>query len=50
MRDFITACNLEKTDHEKIKMFITSSKFSPKARSLAEEHDIKLIDGDILLK
>ena len=50
MRDFITACNLEKTEHEKIKMFITSSKFSPKARSLAEEHDIKLIDGDILLK
>lgn len=50
MRDFITACNLEKTEHEKIKMFITSSKFSPKARSLAEEHNIKLIDGDILLK
>ena len=50
MRDFITACNLEKTEHEKVKMFITSSKFSPKARSLAEEHNIKLIDGDILLK
>ena len=49
MRDFITACNLEKTEHEKVKMFITSSKFSPKARSLAEEHNIELIDGDILL-
>ena len=49
MRDFITACNIEKSEHEKVKMFITSSKFSPGAKELAENHNIKLIDGDILL-
>ena len=50
MRDFITACDIEKSEYEKVKMFIISSKFSPGAKELAENHNIKLIDGDILLK
>ena len=50
IRAFITACNIEKSEYEKVKMFITSNKFSPGATTLAKENQIELIDGDILLK
>ena len=49
MRDFITACNEEKSEFKKVKIFMSSSKFSPKARSLAQDHDIQIIDGDMLI-
>ena len=49
MRDFITACNEEKSEFKKVKIFMSSSKFSPKARSLAQDHDIQIINGDMLI-
>ena len=50
MRDFSTACDDEPSEYKKVKIFMTSSTFSPGARELAEKHNIKLIDGDDLLK
>jgi hypothetical protein len=49
MRDFKTACDLEETKNNKKFMFITSSRFSPGARELAEKFNIILIDGDDLI-
>jgi hypothetical protein len=49
IRDFKTACDLEKTDNNKKFMFITSSKFSTGAKELAEKFDIMLIDGNNLI-
>jgi len=49
MRDFKAGCDEEKTEYEKVLMFMSSSKFSPGAREYAESHNIKLIDGDDLL-
>ena len=49
MRDFITACNEEKSEFKKVKIFMSSGKFNPKARSLAQDHDIQIIDGDMLI-
>ncbi len=49
IRDFKTACDLEKTDNNKKFMFITSSKFSPGAKKLAEKFNIMLIDGNDLI-
>ena len=50
MRDFNTACDDEPSEYKKVKIFMTSSTFSPGAREKAEKHNIKLIDGDDLLK
>ena len=50
IRDFKTACDLEETKNNKKFMFITSSKFSPGAREIAEKFNIILIDGDDLIK
>ena len=50
MRDFKAGCDEEKTEYEKVLMFMSSSKFSPGAREYAEKFNIKLIDGDDLLK
>ena len=50
MRDFNTACDDEPSKYKKVKMFITSTRFGPEAKKLAEKHNIELIDGDDLLK
>ena len=50
MRDFKTACDEEQSEYKKVKIFMTSSTFSPGARELAEKYNIKLIDGDDLIK
>ena len=50
IRDFKTAVDEESSEYKKIKMFITSSEFSPGARELAEKFDIKLVDINALLK
>jgi len=50
MRDFKTACDMEESEYKKTYMFMASGKFSPGAREIAERFNIKLIDGDILLK
>lgn len=49
IRDFKTACDLEKTDNNKKFMFITSSKFSVGSKKLAEKFNIMLIDGNDLI-
>jgi hypothetical protein len=49
MRDFKTACDLEETKNNKKFMFITSSRFSPGAKEIAEKFNIVLIDGDDLI-
>ena len=49
IRDFKTACDMEKTNNIKKFMFITSSKFSPGAKELAEQFNIMLIDGNDLI-
>ena len=49
IRDFKTACDLEETKNNKKFMFITSSRFSPGAREIAEKFNIVLIDGDDLI-
>jgi restriction endonuclease Mrr len=49
MRDFKAGCDDEKTEYEKVLMFMSSSNFSPGAREYAENHNIKLIDGNDLL-
>ena len=49
IRDFKTACDLEETGNNKKFMFITSSKFSPGAKELAEKFNIMLIDGNDLI-
>ncbi len=50
MRAFKTACDEEHSDYKKVKMFITSSRFSPSAKELANKHNIIMIDGDDLIK
>ena len=50
MRDFKTACDMEESEYKKTYMFMASGKFSPGARGIAERFNIKLIDGDDLIK
>ena len=50
MRDFKTACDMEESKYKKTYMFMASGKFSPGAREIAEKFNIKLIDGDDLLR
>ena len=50
MRDFKTACDMEESEYKKTYMFMVSGKFSPGARGIAEKFNIKLIDGDDLIK
>ena len=50
MRAFKTACDEEHSEYKKVKMFITSSRFSPGAKELAHKHDIIMIDGDDLIQ
>jgi len=50
IRDFKTACDMEESEYKKIYMFIASNKFSPGARKIAERFNIKLIEGDDLIK
>jgi len=50
MRAFKTACDEEQSEYKKVKMFITSSKFSPGAKELANKHNIILVDGDDLIE
>jgi hypothetical protein len=49
MRDFKTACDMEESKYKKTYMLITSNKFSPGAREIAEKFNIKLIDGSDLI-
>ena len=50
MRAFKTACDEEHSEYKKVKMFITSSRFSPGAKELAYKHNIILVDGDNLIQ
>ena len=50
IRELIGSSKLEKSDHEKVLMVITSSKFTFGAREAAEKENIELIDGDDLLR
>ena len=50
MRDFKTACDMEESEYKKTYMFMASGKISPGARGIAEKFNIKLIDGDDLIK
>ena len=50
MRAFKTACDEEHSEYKKVKMFITSSRFSPGAKELADKHNIILVDGDNLIQ
>ena len=50
MRAFKTACDEEHSEYKKVKMFITSSRFSPGAKELANKHNIILVDGDNLIQ
>ena len=49
IRELIGASKLEDSEHEKILMVITSSKFTFGAREAAAKENIELIDGDVLL-
>tara|TARA_Y100000296_G_scaffold44259_1_gene50876 strand:+ start:162 stop:2723 length:2562 start_codon:yes stop_codon:yes gene_type:complete len=49
IRGLIGSSKLEESDHEKVLMVITSSKFTFGAEEAAEKEDIELIDGDKLL-
>ena len=49
MRAFKTACDEEHSEYKKVQMFITSSRFSPSAKELANKHNIIMIDGDDLI-
>ena len=49
MRAFKTACDEEHSNYKKVKMFITSSRFSPSAKELANKHNIIMVDGDNLI-
>ena len=50
IRAFKTACDEEHSEYKKVKMFITSSRFSPGAKELANKHNIILVDGDNLIQ
>jgi len=45
MRAFKASCDEEQSEYKKVKIFMTSNKFSPGAREYAEKYNIKLIDG-----
>lgn len=49
IRELIGAKEVEDDDYEKVMMVITSSRFTPGAREIAEKHHVELIDGDTLL-
>jgi len=50
IKEFKASCDDEKSEDEKVLIFMTSNKFSPGAREYAEKFNIELIDGDVLLK
>ena len=50
MKEFKASCDEEQSEYKKVKIFMTSNKFSPGAREYAEKYNIKLIDGSDLLK
>ena len=45
MRAFKASCDEEQSEYKKVKIFMTSNKFSTGARKYAEKYNIKLIDG-----
>ena len=49
MKEFKASCDEEQSEYKKVKIFMTSNKFSPGAREYAEKYNIKLIDGSDLL-
>ena len=49
IRELIGAKEVEEDSYEKVMMVITSSRFTPGAIEIAEKHNVKLIDGDLLL-
>jgi len=50
MKEFKASCDEEKSEHEQVFMFITSSRYASGARTYAENYNIELIDGNDLLK
>jgi len=50
MKEFKASCDEEQSEYRKIKIFMTSSKYSSGAKTYAENYNIELIDGDDLLK
>ena len=50
LRELVGSAADEKSEHEKVLMVITSSRFTPGATDYANRHKITLIDGDTLLK
>jgi HJR/Mrr/RecB family endonuclease len=49
IRELIGAKEVEDDGYEKVMMVITSSRFTPGAREIADKHGVELIDGDMLL-
>ena len=49
IKEFKASCDEEQSEYKKVKIFITSSRFSSGARKYAEKFNIELIDGDVLL-
>jgi hypothetical protein len=49
MKEFKASCDEEQSEYKKVKIFMTSNKFSPGARKYAEKYNIKLIDGSDLI-
>ena len=50
MKEFKASCDEEKSEHEQVFMFITSSRYASGARTYAENYGIELVDGNDLLK
>ena len=49
LRELVGSAADEKSEHEKVLMVITSSRFTPGATDYADRHNIILVDGDNLL-
>ena len=49
MKEFKASCDEEKSEHEQVFMFITSSRYASGARTYAENYGIELVDGNDLL-
>ena len=50
IRELIGSKIVEDDEFENVLMVITSSKFTPGAREIANKHDVILVDGDNLLE
>jgi len=50
LRELVGSAADEKSEHEKVLMVITSSRFTPGATDYADRHNITLVDGNDLLK